>query len=118
MPRTAIDRAFKGVGQLATEYGPTRIGLDVNIVIGGPGTTRETAVDDAVLTAHFALTAGVAHGLNVDLNLHPYYPGTLRCGSLSRTSALCASNDRRSCYGDRQAGSIDGGQDVPFHRLE
>ena len=53
-----------------------RIGLDVNIVIAGPGTHRETAVDDAVMTARFALMSGAEHGVKVDLNLHPYYPGS------------------------------------------
>jgi hypothetical protein len=75
MPRTAIDRVFQELSELAVEYGPARIGLDVNIVIGGPGTTRDTAVDDAVLTARFAVIAGAEHGIKVDLNLHPYYPG-------------------------------------------
>ena len=76
MPRHAIDRVFRDLSRLAAEFGPARIGLDVNIVIAGPGTTRETAVDDAVLTARYVLIAGADHGVNVDLNLHPYYPGS------------------------------------------
>ena len=56
MPRTAINRVFKDLSQLAAEFGPASIGLDVNIVIAGPGTTRETAVDDAVRTARYVLT--------------------------------------------------------------
>jgi hypothetical protein len=76
MPRSAIDRVFKELRVLEVEFGPSRIGLDVNIVIAGPGTSRETAVDDAFLTARHALTAGVEHGVKVDLNLHPYYPGS------------------------------------------
>ena len=75
MPRTAIDRVFKDLGQLAAEFGQARIGLDVNIVIAGPGTTPLTAVDDAVMTARQALLAGIEHGVPVDLNLHPYYVG-------------------------------------------
>ena len=75
MPQAAIMRAFRDVGALATEYGPGRIGLDINIVIAGPGTTIETAVDDAVRTAELALSAGHKHGVHVDLNLHPYYIG-------------------------------------------
>jgi hypothetical protein len=74
MPRTAIARVFQELKGLAVEFGPARIGLDVNIVIAGPGTNPETAVDDAVFTARFALTAGAEHGIGVDLNLHPYYP--------------------------------------------
>jgi hypothetical protein len=75
MSRGAINQVFDDLSQLAAEFGPSRIGLDVNIVIGGPGTCRETAIDDAVSTARFALTQGAEHGIRVDLNLHPYYPG-------------------------------------------
>jgi hypothetical protein len=53
--------------------GPGSIGLDVNIVIAGPGTTHDTAVNDAVMTARSALALGVEQGVRVDLNLHPYY---------------------------------------------
>jgi len=76
MPRAAIARVFRDLRGLAAEFGPERIGLDVNIVIAGPGTTDETAVDDAVMTAHFALVLGAQHVVKVDLNLHPYYPGS------------------------------------------
>ncbi|MGO9468612.1 MAG: hypothetical protein ACLQIB_50085 [Isosphaeraceae bacterium] len=75
MPRTAIARVFRDLRQIAGEHGPGRVGLDVNILINGPGTTNETAVDDAVTTARFALTCGFEHGIEVDLNLHPYYAG-------------------------------------------
>ena len=75
MPRAAIMRTFRALGALATEYGPNRIGLDINIVIAGPGTTLETAVDDAIHTAELALVAGDQHGVSVELNLHPYYSG-------------------------------------------
>ena len=75
MPREKIFRVFRDVGQLAAEFGANRIGLDVNIVIGSPGTTNETAVSDAAETAHFALRAAALHGVRVDLNLHPYYSG-------------------------------------------
>ncbi len=75
MPRATIIRVFRDLGELAAQYGADRIGLDVNIVIGAPGTTSETAVADAAETARFALRAGARHGLRVDLNLHPYYSG-------------------------------------------
>jgi hypothetical protein len=75
MPHAAIMRVFRNLGALAVRYGASRIGLDINIVIAGPGTTTLTAVEDAVLTAEFALSAGLRHGVNVDLNLHPYYIG-------------------------------------------
>ena len=76
MPRAAIARVFRDMGTLAAEFGRTRIGVDVNIVIAPPGTTGETAVADAVMTAQYALTSGAEHGLTVDLNLHPYYVGS------------------------------------------
>lgn len=75
MSRKAIDRAYQELAQLAIEFGQDRIGLDVNIVIAGPGTNADTAIDDALQSARFALTTGAAHGIRVDLNLHPYYPG-------------------------------------------
>jgi hypothetical protein len=98
MPRAAIARVFRDMSTLAAEVGPGRIGLDVNIVIGGPGTTHEAAVDDAVMTARLALISGIQHGVKVDLNLHPYYPGSRgsarwpghrRC-SLATTVRACA----------------------------
>ncbi len=77
MPRAAVDRVFRELSKLALEFGPGRIGLDVNIVIAGPGTDRETAIADAVRTARFVLMAAAEHGgITVDLNLHPYYPGS------------------------------------------
>jgi hypothetical protein len=75
MPRTAIMRVFRDLATIAAEFGANRIGLDINIVIGGPGTTALTAIDDALRTAEFALSAGLLHGVTVDLNLHPYYSG-------------------------------------------
>ena len=57
MPRTAIMRVLRELGTLAAEFGETRIGLDVNILIGGPGTTPDLAVADAVGSALFALQA-------------------------------------------------------------
>ncbi len=76
MLRTTITRVFSDLGTIASESGKHRVGLDVNIVIAGPGTTNETAVDDAAMTARFALNTGLVHGVSVDLNLHPYYVGS------------------------------------------
>lgn len=75
MPRSAIGRVFRDVSRVAGECGGWRLGLDINIVIGGPGTTDSTAVDDALATARYALCLGLEHGIKVDLNLHPYYAG-------------------------------------------
>ena len=76
MPRAVIMRVFRDLSTVAAEEGADRIGLDVNILIAGPGTTSETAVDDAARTAEFALGAGARSGVAVDLNLHPYYVGS------------------------------------------
>jgi hypothetical protein len=75
MPRTAIARVFRDLSEIAAERSSGQVGLDVNIVIAGPGTTSETAVDDAVRTARFAVSSGLEYGVKVDLNLHPYYAG-------------------------------------------
>jgi hypothetical protein len=75
MPRAAIERVYEILSALGLTLGPGRIGLDVNIVIGGPGTCAETAVKDAVRTAGYALDAGLRYGIKIDLNLHPYYRG-------------------------------------------
>jgi hypothetical protein len=76
MPRVEIDRVYHDLSALAREVGQDRIGLDVNIVIAGPGTFPETAVEDAVRTAQYALELGARRRVKVDLNLHPYYRGT------------------------------------------
>ncbi len=83
---------------MAADLGAQRMGLTFNILVGGPGTTLRTAVDDALTTAHFALETGRAANISVDLNLHPYYrstrgrsyfPAHPRCSP--RTVALAAS---------------------------
>ena len=73
MPRAALRRAVEAIGSAAADLGTERIGLTFNILVGGPGTTLQTAVDDALATARFALEIGRAANLPVDLNLHPYY---------------------------------------------
>jgi hypothetical protein len=74
MPRAAIAAAFAELREAALELGPGRIGLDVNLMLAAPGTTARTALQDAVDSARFALETGMAAGVPVDLNLHPYYP--------------------------------------------
>jgi hypothetical protein len=73
LPRAAVKRAAAAIGRAAGDLGPRRIGLAFNILLGGPGTTPRSAVDDAVATARFALETGREAGVAVDLNLHPYY---------------------------------------------
>ncbi len=76
MPRAAINRAVEAIASVAADLGTEQIGLTFNILVGGPGTTLGTAVDDALATADFALETGRAANLSVDLNLHPYYRST------------------------------------------
>jgi len=75
MSRTAIARVFRDLREVAAGYVAESVGIDVNILIAGPGTTSETAIDDATATARFALSSGLEYGVKVDLNLHPYYAG-------------------------------------------
>lgn len=72
MSPEGIRRAFRTVGGVAVRG--WRVGVDVNVVIGGPGTSFRSAVQDAVATARYALELGREAGVRVDLNLHPYYP--------------------------------------------
>lgn len=74
MPRLNILRAYAAIKSASAQLGPHRVGLDVNVVVAGPGTTVETAMTDAVETARFAFQAGRDFGVSVDLNIHPYYP--------------------------------------------
>ena len=73
MSRAAVLRAAEAIGAVAADLGTQRVGLTFNIFVGGPGTNSETAIDDALATAEFALKYGRAAGVSVDLNLHPYY---------------------------------------------
>ena len=73
MPRMAVERAVAAIAAVAADVGAERIGLTFNILVGGPGTTVQTAVDDALKTADFALETGRIAELSIDLNLHPYY---------------------------------------------
>lgn len=73
MPRAAVRKAVEEIRSVATDLGSERIGLTFNILVGGPGTTLPSAVDDALATANFAWETGRAANLSVDLNLHPYY---------------------------------------------
>lgn len=74
MPRSAVERAYDAVAELASRHGEARIGIDVNVVVGAPGTDRETAAEEAAATARYALSLGAERDLGVDLNIHPYYP--------------------------------------------
>jgi uncharacterized Fe-S cluster-containing MiaB family protein len=98
MPRAAVNRVVEAIRLATGGLGRERIGLTVNILIGGPGTTLQKALDDALGTARFALEAGRDAHVSVDLNLHPYYrsargqsyfPAHPRCSA--RTVALVAS---------------------------
>lgn len=53
----------------------SRVGVTFNVLIGAPGTTPQTTVEEAVDTALVALELTRGSGMPADLNLHPYYPG-------------------------------------------
>jgi hypothetical protein len=71
MSRQGIQRAFDHLAAAAERIAPGRVGVDVNIVVAGPGTTSQTAVSDALETARFTLARCE---IPVDFNIHPYYP--------------------------------------------
>lgn len=71
MSRAGILRAFSQVELAGEQLGDERLGVDVNILVGGPGTTVLSTAKDAADTARFALTSSTAP---LDFNLHPYYP--------------------------------------------
>jgi len=48
--------------------------LLVNLVVGSPGTTASTVIDDSLHTAHYAIDLANKYHLPLDLNIHPYYP--------------------------------------------
>jgi len=104
MAARMVRRAFDEVGAAARALGPGRVGLDVNVVVGGPGTTPATAVADAVATARHAWSEGARVGATVDLNVHPYYPSRRgrarfpdhpRCDLPTAAAALRALADLR-----------------------
>ena len=112
MSRAAVKRAVEAIGSVAAEMGTERIGVTFNILVGGPGTTLQTAVDDALATADFALETGRAANISVDLNLHPYYrstrgrahfPAHPRCSpqTVARVASAIAERVALSCSADR-----------------
>jgi hypothetical protein len=70
MSVSAIQRAFDEITLVGSEIGFHRVGTDVNILVGGPGTTAQTIAIDAANTARFALEMS---DVQVDFNIHPYY---------------------------------------------
>jgi hypothetical protein len=44
------------------------------VLVAGPGTDSQSALDDAVATARYAYNLARGVGVTADLNLHPYYP--------------------------------------------
>jgi hypothetical protein len=108
MSLNGIQRAFDQISKAAEQVGTDRIGIDVNILVGGPGTTSQTGSIDAADTARFALSLA---RVPVDFNLHPYYPSSQglkyfpthsRCSTSSLIDAVkaiagvCATCEPRS----------------------
>lgn len=79
MPRKAIEcavRAIAAVRRVVVSSGSKAAlpGLAANVIVGGPGTTVNGIVRDAVETSMYCLTMAQAYELPLDLNLQPYYP--------------------------------------------
>ncbi|MCP4854306.1 MAG: hypothetical protein GY903_07420 [Fuerstiella sp.] len=74
MPRSAICRGLDAVADAALQASSGDIGLDANVLIGGPGVAADRAAMDAVDTARWLLYQCGQRSLSLDLNLHPYYP--------------------------------------------
>jgi len=79
MPRRAIERAVRAIATVhrvvvASGNQAALPGLTANVIVGGPGTTANSIVRDAVETSLYSLRLAQAYGLPLDLNLHPYYP--------------------------------------------
>lgn len=73
MSRRAILRGLDEVAA-ASSADPGRIGLEANILVGGPGASGAAATADARATAAWLLLECDRRSLSLDLNLHPYYP--------------------------------------------
>jgi len=73
MPRKAVARSLDEIAAASATLGRP-IGVDVNVVVAGPGTNATTAIDDALETAEYAFQECGERGVPVDLNLHAYYP--------------------------------------------
>ena len=108
MPRTAIVRVFHDLSELAAEYGPDRIGLDVNIVIGGPGTIRRDGRGRRCADGSLRLDDRRRAWRQVDLNLHPYYAGSRGLARFPDHPRCSLATTVAGCHEDRRVGSIDG----------
>lgn len=99
MPTPRIQHAFAEIASADQMVGFDRFGADVNVLVGGPGTTEATAARDAANTVSFSLANCC---LPVDFNLHPYYrsdrglerfPSQPRCSLRVLIEALSAVMD-------------------------
>jgi hypothetical protein len=79
MPRRAIERTVRAIATVrravAASGNPAALpGLAINVIVGGPGTTLNSIVRDAVESCMYSLRLAQAYNLPLDLNVHPYYP--------------------------------------------
>ena len=73
----AIDRVFRDLESSSRPNSDrARIGLDVNIVIAGPGTTPKYGHRRRRANGSFCLDRRRRTWHSIDLNLHPYYPSS------------------------------------------
>lgn len=126
MPTDRIQRAFAVIATAAEQIGLDRFGVDVNILVGGPGTTDTTAARDAANTASFAMANCQ---VPVDFNMHPYYrssrgserfPSHGRCSLKLLIEALAAVDAEALCQNRRPRifiGLNDEGHDSEGHQF-
>lgn len=85
MSESALRRAYNVLGEFCRAIGPRRIGLDVNVMVGGPALVGDDAVHDAVETARYLVGVSREFGLSVDVNVHPYYPSARGVAKMDAT---------------------------------
>ena len=72
--RTVFERAVNVVSTTDQAFGGGRVGMDVNILVGGPGTTPGNCVADALSTFRYLAEQSRAANIDVNVNLNAYYP--------------------------------------------
>jgi hypothetical protein len=71
--RIIFSNAFKALKSASRKLKDCRLGAEVNLLIGCPGTSFDTAAKDAALTAQYIFSLSKSMGLAVTLNFNPYY---------------------------------------------
>ena len=116
MPRAAVKRAVEAIGSVAADLGTERLGLTFNILVGGPGTTLRTAVDDALTTARFRPGNRPGRQRPRRPQSAPLLPKCPRAIALPRPPPLFAPDGRTGGIRDCEKGCPACSADRTFHR--